>query len=155
MSKYVFFLLILFTSLAWSQNYYLKVLLKDGTSASIALEDIQKITFSGTVDVGQKDADNVQKIVNTFMLFQNYPNPFNPVTTIEYKLPRSGRVEIRIFNVTGQLIKSMDFKSQEPGAHKIEWNGKDNRGRVVSSGLYLYQVKFEDFILLKKMMFVK
>ncbi|MBN2000614.1 T9SS type A sorting domain-containing protein [candidate division KSB1 bacterium] len=153
--KYILFFIAIMWSYTWSQSYKMTVILKDGTTASFIIQDIQKITFDGTVVVDSKDAEKLQNMVKMFMLFQNYPNPFNPITNIEYEIPKAGRVEIKIFNVTGQLIKSIKSEFQEAGVNKIIWDGKNDQGQPVSSGLYIYQVKFEDSILLKKMMLVK
>jgi len=75
-----------------------------------------------------------------FDLRQNYPNPFNPTTTIEYSMPQRRRISITIYNISGQEMRKLLSEFKEPGTYKVEWDGKDNNGRVVSSGVYFYQM---------------
>jgi hypothetical protein len=70
----------------------------------------------------------------------NYPNPFNPSTTISYSLPQDGRVELAIYNVKGQRIRTLISEAQVAGTHNVVWDGTDSRGNKVASGLYLYRV---------------
>jgi len=88
-------------------------------------------------------------------LFQNHPNPFNISTTIEYEIPKSGRVEIKLYDISGRLVKQVTHEFQEAGIHRTVWDGKNEYGQSVSSGIYLYHVEFENAVLLKKMMLVK
>lgn len=88
-----------------------------------------------------------------FKLEQNYPNPFNPSTTIEYQLPEKSRVDIRIYNLLGELVEHLTDDIQQPGLHKVEWKAES-----YASGIYIYQVYVqgrEDRLLRKKMMLVK
>jgi flagellar hook assembly protein FlgD len=84
-----------------------------------------------------------------FVLFQNFPNPFNPETWIPYKLDVTADVEIRIYNVNGQLIRNLILGKQVPGTYLIKgkaayWNGLNNYGEQVSSGIYFYQFLAND-----------
>jgi hypothetical protein len=74
-------------------------------------------------------------------LDQNYPNPFNPATTIAYTLPVAGRVDLRIFDVSGRLIRVLrDNTPETSGRHEVLWDGRDTSGREVSSGVYFYRL---------------
>jgi len=73
-------------------------------------------------------------------LHQNYPNPFNPQTTIRFGLPEIGRVTLRIYDAGGKLIKTLVDGQLNAGWHQIRWDGKDETGQPVCSGLYLYQL---------------
>ena len=73
-------------------------------------------------------------------LQQNYPNPFNPTTTIEYRLPHQGHVMLAIYNLAGQHIRTLVDEQQSAGAHSRMWNGMDEHGNTVSSGVYLYRI---------------
>jgi|GEM_PF-3044355 len=90
-----------------------------------------------------------------FDLGQNYPNPFNPTATIQYALPVPARVELKIFNILGQVVRTLVDEEKPVGYHQVVWDGKDQTGQAVSSGIYLYQIKAGDFVETKKMQLVK
>jgi len=90
-----------------------------------------------------------------FVLHQNYPNPFNPYTKIEYQLPKITKVTLKIFNILGQEIKTLVNQEQEPGNYQIMWDGTNNLGIKVSSGIYLYLFKGDGFVQTKKMILLK
>lgn len=85
----------------------------------------------------------------------NYPNPFNPSTTIKFNLSRSGNVEIAIYNVKGQQIKSLSHGYQKEGTHQMVWDGKDQHGSKVSSGVYFLRLKLSEKTITKKMLMMK
>ncbi len=93
--------------------------------------------------------------VRRFALEQNYPNPFNPTTTIRYQVPSDGRVVLKVYNVFGQEVRTLVNGRQSAGARSVEWNGLDNRGRAVSSGVYFYRLEAADRSLTKKMLMIK
>jgi len=95
------------------------------------------------------------KIPLTFSLYQNYPNPFNPNTAIRYQLPRTERVEITIYNTLGQKIRTLVKKLQLPGTYQVVWDGKDDKGNPVASGVYMYQIKAGDFVKARKMVLMR
>ena len=70
----------------------------------------------------------------------NYPNPFNPNTTIDFYLPEPGDVTLEVFNIKGQRVKTLINEHKETGSHNIVWNGTDQNGRFVSSGVYFYRL---------------
>ncbi len=84
-------------------------------------------------------------------LFQNYPNPFNPETIIRFELPSNCFVSMEIYNTLGQKIKTLVAEQKPAGVHIIKWNGKDDQGRNVSSGVYFYSLETGDFRWVKKM----
>lgn len=89
------------------------------------------------------------------MLSQNYPNPFNPTTTISYNVAKRGKVELNIYNVKGQLVKTLVNSEQNVGLHDISWNGRNNLGKQVSSGIYLYKIENCGKSEVKKMILMK
>jgi len=94
----------------------------------------------------------------TFRLDQNYPNPFNPVTTIRFGVPEnsSGKnIQLKIFNVLGQVISTLLNGEIEPGYHEIQWNGTNDLGTKVASGVYFYRVSGAGQSLVKKMVLIK
>ncbi len=86
--------------------------------------------------------DNVSSIPISFSIEQNYPNPFNPSTIITYHLPNNGFVDISIYNSIGQKISTLISDEISAGTHQISWNGKNQFGLDVSSGVYFAKVKF-------------
>ena len=91
-----------------------------------------------------------------FSLSQNYPNPFNSQTTIEYQISGSGtKVNLAIYNILGQRVKELVNKNQPPGKYYMIWNGRDEDGRNVASGNYIYQIIAGKFRTSKKMIYLK
>jgi len=90
-----------------------------------------------------------------FSLSQNYPNPFNPSTNIEFNLPKAAHVKIDIFNIVGQRVRTLVDEEMEFGNYVVDWDGKDENAHWVSSGIYFYRMKAEDFSDIKKMLLVK
>jgi hypothetical protein len=95
------------------------------------------------------------RLPQTPILEQNYPNPFNPSTTIAYQTKVPGRVVIKIFNTLGQQIETLVNKKQPPGSYSVQWDGTDNIGKKVSSGIYLYQLSLDGVDLVRKMLMLK
>lgn len=90
-----------------------------------------------------------------FDLEQNYPNPFNPSTTIKYELNSIGNVRLQIFDIKGELIKTLVNDFQNSGSYEVVWNGTNNRGEKLSSGVYFYSVRIGENISTKKMILLK
>lgn len=91
----------------------------------------------------------------TFGLAQNYPNPFNPTTEISFSLPANQYVELDIFNVLGQKVRSLVNQDMTAGEHTVMWDGRNTGGATVSSGVYFYRIAAGDFTDTKKMMMLK
>ncbi|RLC49624.1 MAG: hypothetical protein DRI23_08840, partial [Candidatus Cloacimonadota bacterium] len=85
----------------------------------------------------------------------NYPNPFNPTTTISYNIPKEGVVTLEIYNIKGQLVKQLVSGTQPEGYYDVVWNGKDDSGKQVSSGIYYYQITACGKSINKKMLMLK
>lgn len=99
---------------------------------------------------------NVESTPTEFALLQNFPNPFNPETTIKYNVANGGNVSLRIYNVVGQVVKTLVAEQQNAGRYTVRWNGTDDRGLSVSSGIYFYQITAgSDFQDVKKLMLLK
>jgi hypothetical protein len=88
--------------------------------------------------------DKGKNLPNAFDLLQNYPNPFNPATMISYTLNSNSFVSLKIYNLLGQAVKTLVEKNQTTGNYKIEWDGKDNLGKEVASGVYFYKLKADN-----------
>jgi flagellar hook assembly protein FlgD len=97
-----------------------------------------------------------------FALGQNYPNPFNPQTTIVYAVPvydnglsDSRGVLLEVYNVAGQKIRTLVDEEQRPGEYSITWDGRDDSGMPVGSGVFIYRMRANPFIATRKMIFLK
>jgi hypothetical protein len=102
-----------------------------------------------------RDIDDGETRPPDFMLFQNYPNPFNPTTSIEFLLPRSGQVKIEIFNILGQKVRTLVDQHLKAGHKLVDWDGCDDSGKEVSSGIYFYRIKTSEFSQTKKMVLLR
>lgn len=91
----------------------------------------------------------------SYELSQNYPNPFNPITTIKYQLPKSTEVSLKIYNVLGQLVRTLVDEKQFAGYYSIRWDGKDDSGRAVASGIYLYTLRTKEFVKTRKLVIIR
>jgi hypothetical protein len=89
------------------------------------------------------------------ILSGNYPNPFNPATTIEFTIPQSGKTTLVIYNTAGQKIRELLSDSLTQGTYRVLWDGRDDSGRVVSSGTYLYRIGMDTFRSSGKMEIMK
>ena len=92
---------------------------------------------------------------DAFILYQNYPNPFNNETTFKYRVAQPSEVSIIIYNVLGQRIKIINEGFKETGTHETKWNGLNDNGISVSSGVYIYRMKAGDFVQSKKLVLMK
>lgn len=99
--------------------------------------------------------EQIRSVVSQYELAQNYPNPFNPATTIRFSLLEAGEVWLSIFNLQGQEVRTLVARQMTPGEYAVEWNGRDNSGQIVPSGIYLYKLRINGFEQTRRMSFVK
>jgi len=99
--------------------------------------------------------EQLSKLSLVLDLFQNYPNPFNPETKISYQLPRDSDVTLKIYNINGQLVRTILHQRQLAGYYTVSWNGKDIQQQEVPSGVYFYRLETNDFALTKKLLLIK
>jgi len=104
-------------------------------------------------------AGSESTLPNEFLLQQNYPNPFNPATEISFTLPMDAQVRLTIYNVLGKQIKTLVNENRAAGSYSVLWNGKDENGTPMASGVYLYQIDAnagsESFSSVRRMIMVK
>jgi hypothetical protein len=115
---------------------------------------------SDIIKVVVPSAKPAQPIPKAFRLLQNYPNPFNPETWIPFDLAADANVIIRIYDMNGQLVRQFDLINQKAGSYLDKktaayWNGKDQLGQSVSSGIYFYTLKAGDFVATRRMVILK
>ncbi|MEJ2050622.1 MAG: FlgD immunoglobulin-like domain containing protein, partial [Calditrichota bacterium] len=91
----------------------------------------------------------------TFQLSQNYPNPFNPVTHFRFSLAHQVKVKLEIFNVLGQRVKMLVDKEMPAGEYQMQWDGLNDMGNKLGSGLYFYRISAGDFVKIRKMILLK
>ena len=99
-------------------------------------------------------ADNSKYSIVAIQL-RNYPNPFNPETIISFSIPNENHVELIVYNIKGQKIKTLVNEFKPAGKHSVIWNGTDDSVKPVSSGIYFYKLKAGDFQKVKKMILIK
>ena len=91
-----------------------------------------------------------------FDLAQNYPNPFNPTTTIEFQLNKAAKVNLTVYNALGQLVRVLvNNQSQKAGSYNVTWDGRDQAGIFVASGIYFYRLDADNLSMSKKMLMLK
>jgi len=117
-------------------------------------------TFLTRIPSGIDDPDKNVNLPRVFALSQNYPNPFNPRTTINFDVPEKAEdgvnVTLEIFSLRGmKVITLIQNKLMEPGSHTVTWNGRNERGNRIGSGIYIYRIKAGDFTSYRKMVVLK
>lgn len=128
-------------------NFSLKVKVTDSGGATAV--GVHSVTIQG---LGKKSRNNIPI---EYSMQQNYPNPFNPTTTIRYGLPESTPVSLVIYDLNGREIWKYSTNQQSAGWHQLEWNGTNNLGERVSTGVYLYKINAGSFVDVNKMLFMK
>ena len=125
--------------------------------AASNLDDLRSMAFAAMAeyDLILEVEEELLALPDKAKLYQNYPNPFNPATTISFALRNSQHVNLAVYNVTGQLVRLLQSGDMETGRHEIIWDGTDDNGHGVASGVYFYKLTTEDHTEAKKMMLVK
>jgi len=126
-------------------------------AASVTVDNGQNaanvdFNVAGTTDVGGLGGGVIPA---AYSLEQNFPNPFNPETTIKYQLAGKQEVSLRVFNLIGQEVATLVNAAQEAGVYRVRWNGANQLGQRVASGIYLFRLKAGDFTMTRKMILMK
>ncbi len=95
------------------------------------------------------------EIPTDYKLYQNFPNPFNPTTEIKFSVPKTGNVELKVFDILGREVAELVNENFSTGSYSVTWDGKNNSGTQVPSGVYIYTIKSGQFISSKKMILIK
>jgi hypothetical protein len=140
----------------------LRVLIYDIGKRGIDAGESTLLTVPGATlvdaEVASYDGFTVEHMIDVkpteFALLQNSPNPFNPATTLALRMPVEGDWTIEVFNVAGQLVRDYSGHSQA-GTVEVIWNGLDNSGKAVASGIYFYRARTDQFSETKKMVLMK
>ncbi len=125
--------------------------------ANVSLDGIYLAGADGSLieTVARTNASEVKVIPGEFALHQNFPNPFNPSTEIRFDLPEAGKVNLAIYNLMGQKIRTLSSGEMTPGYHSIVWDGTNDLGSQVATGMYFYAIQTSEFQATKKMLFMK
>ncbi len=134
-------------------NITLKIL--ETTSDQIELEVPYFLVNNDQGQQGRITLDINSSVPKTFALFQNYPNPFNPSTTIGYQVPLACQVKMVIYNLAGQEIIILEDRDRQPGIYQVKWNGLDQAGAEVVSGVYFCHLHYRNQVKTIKLMKVK
>jgi hypothetical protein len=130
------------------------------------ISDPTKLTIKNVIIAGvdNKAVENVEVVISLseppelpvdFALYQNYPNPFNPSTNIKFSVPELSNVRVTIYNLLGEQVRTLFAGQMDRGSKAIEWDGRDDSGHILPSGVYLYQMIAGNFIQAHKMVLVK
>ena len=139
-------------------NYYYNLSAYNGQEIYIGINCRSNDAFIFGVDnfdVNPSAGDDPTAPVLNTELQGNYPNPFNPETTIRFSVKEAGPVSIGVYNLKGQLVKTLLRENKAAGNHQVVWNGTDNNGRAVSSGVYYYKMNAGSYQASRKMILVK
>ena len=113
--------------------------------STVLVYRLKQLDFDGSFEYS--DVVEVEVVPTQYELSQNYPNPFNPSTTISFSLPIATQLKINIYNLLGELVKTLAEGTYEAGYHKITFNAS-----TLSSGAYLYKIESSAFVQTKKML---
>jgi hypothetical protein len=117
--------------------------------------EIGAIGIRTSAVMGMADPPVVPEVAGATLLAQNHPNPFNPSTVIGYEVAREGKTELRIFNVQGELVRTLVDRQSTPGTYEVEWDGRDAAGRALPSGSYYYRIAVDGNEESKRMILLK
>ena len=139
----------------------LDIMEMSGTSRTYYVDNIRLVALS--VAAAETRANGSESMPKAYALLQNYPNPFNPATTIGFEIPFSSHVVLKIYDVTGREVRTLVDEERSSGSHTIVWDGKDETGRNVASGTYIYRMTAvpssgeagKEFSAIRKLMLMK
>lgn len=114
--------------------------------------EFERLVSSST---GVAERDNNSTMPSGFTLEQNFPNPFNPETQIAFQLHRDGFVELKVYTLLGKEVRTLISAPMSAGSHRVEWNGRDEHGNSLASGIYLYRLKAGGVAQMKRMALVR
>jgi hypothetical protein len=152
MKKTAFILMIAAASAVRSQTVTLNVWM-DGKTTAIPVSEIRSLAVRSASGVSGKT--EFETAVRFFALTQNFPNPFNPCTSIRYTVPGAGTAWVLIFDAAGRTVRSFEFTHPSAGSGVLDWNGRDDAGRTVPSGIYICRVTFGGAVLSRRMVLIR
>ncbi len=136
--------------------HFADFLFNEGTPSNITNDGLFVVKPTGV-----EDDPSSSLIPSSYSLSQNYPNPFNSTTLIGYAIPdrdregRPHRTTLWVYNILGQVVRTLVDGQQEAGYHSVRWESRDQAGREVASGIYFYRIKAGDFTVTRKMVLMR
>lgn len=124
----------------------------DSTNRALLMHRVLDWLLSPDVGV---ESDEGSALPTVYALDQNYPNPFNPTTTIHYQLPQATEIKLEIFNLRGQRVATLVDRRQAAGYYAVIWDGKDDLGHPVTSGVYIFRLESREFIKVRKLVLIR
>lgn len=118
------------------------------------IKGVDSVAVTGDVTTGI-DEEKTGDTPGSYSLGQNYPNPFNPTTSMKFTIPKAGMVNFTIYNILGQEVRTLIRESMSAGLHEVVFDGRNNFGEQLASGVYVYQIHSENFVMARKMALTK
>ncbi|MBI5326286.1 MAG: T9SS type A sorting domain-containing protein [Ignavibacteriae bacterium] len=146
----IFIILFFFTLYSFAQTDTLVISLKNNQVEKISLSQVQKIQCENITGI-----DEYRNFKSNLIISGNYPNPFLKLTSIEFESASSGNVIVTIYDNSGSQVQKLECTDCQPGKNILQWNGLDNNNNQVQSGVYFYEVKFNNEVQSKKMILIK
>ncbi len=131
----------------WTGVAYVSLLASDGQDTSVSRFKLSVVDLTALEDLAS--------LPKTFELYQNFPNPFNSSTTIRFDVPRATQVRLEIYNILGQRVRQLLNNRLQAGSYRLIWDGRDELGRTVSSGIYICVFRSKSFVKQKRMTLIK
>ena len=119
----------------------------DDIQNAVEFDNFYICEYPGEPPITDIEIMNASDLPSDFMLSQNYPNPFNPQTEIQYTIPKKSRIQLKIYNTLGEDVISLVNEEKLAGTYKVQWNGKNEQGNSLPSGLYYYCLKADNMII--------
>lgn len=133
--------------------YFFGIRAHDDAANVSALSNVDSAVAKYELALGYDDDED--QLPAEYLLSQNYPNPFNPSTQIRFTVPRTSETELSVFNSLGQQVVQLVYERLEPGEYFVEWDGTDDLGTPVATGVYFYRMAAGDYVETRKMMLMK
>ncbi|MCU7492359.1 MAG: T9SS type A sorting domain-containing protein [Ignavibacteria bacterium] len=134
----------------WDTIY---VFIEDGIKTCTPGASVYSVKISDAAFSGLQGRGNI--LPENFELLQNFPNPFNPTTVISYSIPDSYNVDLSIYNIMGQKVKTLVSSYMNAGSYQISWDGKNSQGADAPSGIYFYRLQYRDLLQSRKMLLLR
>jgi hypothetical protein len=138
-----------------SQFVMIKLAIGQGATNLASVTDMKALLTAPDNIITDVPGESQAVLPHGYALYQNYPNPFNPSTVIRFEIPVRANVDIRVLNLLGQRVRTLAAGVRAAGPHEVIWNGRDDRGDPVPSGVYLYRANLGSHIASRKMLLLK